>query len=82
MRYTVTWHPWAEDELARLWLGAPDPQAVTAVADRIDTALSVDPEGQGDEYYGDRLLVVLPLAVIFAVHPDDRGVEVLQAWHR
>ena len=50
--------------------------------DRIDTMLSTDPERQGEEFYGDRLLVISPLAVIFAVRPGDRWVEVLQVWHR
>ena len=28
--FTVDWEPGAEDELARIWLQAPDPPAVTA----------------------------------------------------
>jgi hypothetical protein len=81
MRYTVKWHPSAEDELARLWLGAPDPGAVTKAADRIDRVLSSDPEAQGEEFYGDRLLIELPLGVVFTVRAADRLVQVLQVWH-
>jgi plasmid stabilization system protein ParE len=82
MRYTVTWHPSAEDELARFWLDAPVRSAVTTAADRIDQILGTDSDTKGEEFYGNRLLVEMPLAVIFAVHPDDRRVEVLQVWHR
>jgi plasmid stabilization system protein ParE len=81
-RYTVTWHPRARDELARIWLRAPDRTAVSVAANRIDTLLGGDPEKCGAEFYGDRLLVELPLAVTFAVFPEDRSVQVLQVWHR
>jgi len=82
MRYTVTWDRDAEDELARIWLDTGDRAAVTSAADRIDHILRDDPDVEGEEFHGDRILIVPPLAVIFAVITDDRIVKVLQVVHR
>ena len=81
MRYTVTWLPSALDQLASIWSLAPDRQAVTAASHRIDRRLRTDPENQGEDYHGDRILEEWPLLVTFAVYPDDRLVEVLGVWH-
>lgn len=82
MRHTVTWTPSARDvELTEIWLQAPDRQAVTKAAHEIDRRLRVNPESQGQDFYGDRILEVWPLIVVFAVYPDDRLVEVLQVRH-
>jgi plasmid stabilization system protein ParE len=80
--YTVTWHPKARDELAHIWLRALDRNAVAEAANRIDQALRDNPENCGEEFYGDRILVDLPLAITFAVFPNDRRVQVLQVWHQ
>jgi hypothetical protein len=82
MRFTVTWHPSAERELAEIWIAATDRQAITQAAHVIDQLLASDPLAQGEEFYGDRILVVLPLAVTFAVNEQDRTVQILQVWHR
>jgi hypothetical protein len=82
MTYTVLWKPDAEDELARLWTGAADRDAVTKSADWIDAALHRDPRSKGESRTGDiRILVVPPLAVRFEVRDADRTVYVLQVWH-
>jgi hypothetical protein len=82
MRYTVTWTPSARDiELTEIWLQALDRQAVTKASHEIDRRLRIDPESQGQDFYGDRILEVWPLIVVFAVYPDDRLVEVLQVRH-
>ena len=47
----------------------------------IDAALLHDPELKGIEFYGDRLLVVPPLAVVYVIRQSDRNVEVLLVWH-
>src|SRR2546426_1104310 len=39
MTFTVTYKPSAEQELADVWINAPDRQAVTAAANRIDQFL-------------------------------------------
>ena len=62
MRFTVTWHPSAERELADIWLRSTD--------------------RKGEEFYGDRILVVLPLAVTYAVSEPDRSVQILHVWHQ
>ena len=82
MRFTVTWHPSAERELAEIWIAATDRQAITQAAHVIDQLLASDPLAQGEEFYGDRILVALPLAVTFAVNEQDRTVQILQVWHR
>jgi hypothetical protein len=82
MRYTVTWSDPATQELGAIWATAPDRKSVTEAAERIDRTLSSDPDLLGVEFYGDRLLVDLPLAVVFTVRADDRIVKVLQVWHR
>jgi len=82
MRFTVTWHPSAERELAEIWIAATDRQAITQAAHVIDQHLASDPLAQGEEFYGDRILVTLPLAVTFGVNEQDRTVQILQVWHR
>lgn len=82
MRYTVTWMPSARDiDLTTIWLNAQDRQAVTKASHEIDRKLRFDPESQGQDFYGDRILEVWPLIVVFAVYPDDRLVEILQVRH-
>jgi hypothetical protein len=78
----VTWHPSAERELAEIWLNAENRIAVTRAANEIDRLLASDPLGQGEEFYGDRLLVVLTLAVTYTVNQLDRSVQILQVWHQ
>jgi plasmid stabilization system protein ParE len=82
MRFTVTWHPAAEQELADIWLAATDRNEVTQAANSLDQLLSSDPQAQGAEFYGDRILVVLPLAVTYSVSEPDRSVQILQVWHQ
>lgn len=82
MRFTVTWHPSAQNEPIQIWLSALDRQAVTTAVARIDRALAVDPDQKGLPFFGERILVAAPLAVTFTVSPDDRLVQVLQVWHR
>ena len=82
MRFTVTWHPSAEQELTDIWLRATDRAAVSQAANAIDRLLTSDPLSQGEEFYGERLLVVLPLAVTYTVSEQDRTVQILQVWHQ
>ena len=82
MRYTVIWHPAAENELADIWVRFADRDEITRAANQIDQLLASDPASQGEEFYGDRVLVVLPLAVTYAVQEADRTVIILQVWHR
>ena len=82
MRFTVTWHPDAENELADIWLNSEDRTTITQAVHAIDQALASDPSNQGEEFYGDRILVELPLAVTFTINEPDRTVQILQVWHQ
>jgi hypothetical protein len=52
--------------LADVWLRAADRKAITQAATIIDHLLALEPLAHGEEFYGDRILVVLPLAVTYA----------------
>ena len=75
--YTVVWHQQALHELAEIWASADRRQAVADSVVRIDRALRLDPAVKGVDFYGDRLLIVVPLAVVYSVRENDRTVEVL-----
>ena len=78
-RYTVVWVRSARDELAELWMNAPNRNAVTNAAQDIDRQLAEDAPIQGVELReGLRSLFATPLNVIFSVREDDRIVEVLR----
>jgi len=78
-RYTVVWVESALDELADLWLAAPDREAITAAADAIDQELAVDAPSKGIELSeGLRALFSPPLRILFTVREVDRIAEVLR----
>ena len=75
MRYTVVWHELAQEELAELWLGAPDRGAIRRAADQIDKELAEDPETRGTRVSErSREFTCYPLQVLFRIVPDDRLV--------
>lgn len=80
MRFTVIWMPGAQDEMAEIWLRSRSRQLIADAVNRIDLLLAADPYGCGEEFYGDFLLVVPPMHVVYVVKPDDCLVEVLKAW--
>ena len=81
MSYTVVWVADAEEEIARLWVDAPDRAAIAVAADAIDAALRRDPYGVGESREGRRrILIVSPLAVTYTVKQDDSLVEVTKIW--
>ncbi len=82
MNYTVTYKPSAEQELADIWMNAPNRQAVTEAAHRIDFLLKTKPHEQGESRDGNtRIMFERPLAVDFEIHDEDCRVEVLKvAW--
>jgi hypothetical protein len=66
--FTVEWEPDAEDTLARIWLTAPDPDAVTRAQARADQLLARNPTGHGRHLHeGVYRLDVPPLAVVYTV---------------
>jgi hypothetical protein len=82
MSYNVIWTSSAEQQLAAIWLIAPDRAAVTSATATIDDVLSVDPEQQGTQNFDTvRTLVVEPVGVDFEVVSADWIVYVLTVWH-
>jgi hypothetical protein len=69
--------------MALLWLQA-DPftrPLITAAADQIDTTLQRDPHNAGESRAGGlRILIVLPLGVLFQIEPDGQTVTVIDIW--
>jgi hypothetical protein len=80
MRFTVVWSLIAEDQLAELWVNATDRNAVTLAQHQIDQLLRVDPDTQGAAFFGDRILVVAPLTVVFSINVMDMQVVVEMVW--
>lgn len=80
MPYTVVWTRTALDSLATLWLESHRRNAITIAQHIIDQMLRHEPESKGVEFYGDRLLVVPPLQIIYSINNLDMQVVVLAVW--
>lgn len=81
MKYTVLWTPAAEQELAAIWMDAPDRAAVTSAASSIDALLAENADRQGESRHGNlRIIFAPPLGVEFDVLEEDRIVYVLAVW--
>ncbi|HEV3119678.1 MAG TPA: hypothetical protein VGY58_21650 [Gemmataceae bacterium] len=81
MSFTVIWKPEAENRLASLWMNAHDRKAITAAAHEIDQTLRVEAETCGESRpNGRRILIAVPLGVIYRVEPLDRVVHVITVW--
>jgi plasmid stabilization system protein ParE len=77
--FFVEWLQDAENQLAEIWLGTDDRQAVTTAQAEIDRLLEIDPIGSSTELAeGLRKRVAAPLVVFFSVDVQSRRVEV--AW--
>ncbi len=82
MKYTVTWKPATKDQLAEIWMTAPDRAAVSAAANAIDRLLRDNAQNEGEGRGGiSRTLIVEPLIVVYDVHELDRRVDVLSVRH-
>jgi hypothetical protein len=77
IRYTVTWHRDAEQDLASLWMSATDRDDISQAFQAIDVALSSASGAAGDEIaeglYG---LNAPPLRVLYGIRETDRIIEV------
>ena len=78
MRYAVEWRETAVQQLARIWLEAAQREHVNRAVDGIDAELPDDPDLKGDDYFGDRYLLVSGLWALYRVYPESRTVQVLQ----
>jgi hypothetical protein len=77
MKWTVKYRRLAKDDLAALWLDAPDRQVLAEAADAIDAELASDPLTAGEGRGGSRRLVInSPLAAYFVVDESTRTVTV------
>jgi mRNA-degrading endonuclease RelE of RelBE toxin-antitoxin system len=76
-RYTVTWHPEAEDELAELWISAEDQDQITAAVQAIDTALRSDASAKREAVAENlRAFHAPPLRVLFVARESDCVVQI------
>ena len=86
MKFSVSWNPAAEQDLADLWLNHPPLQReISDAANQIDSRLRAAPENEGESRVGRvRLLVVDPLLVEFNVLAEDLRVSVVAVslWQR
>jgi hypothetical protein len=78
MKYTLVYVKAAENQLTRIYLNAPDPQAVSDASNRIDRELANDAHRKGSPRAGYRIYTDDPLAVLFHVDPGDRMVKIVQ----
>jgi hypothetical protein len=78
VRYTVTWDENVQNDLASLWIQAPDRRALSSAADEIDRLLRLSPLSVGEPFGADRRLAIEPLEAVYTVSPDDCLVRVHQ----
>ena len=77
IEYAVVWTLSAREELAEVWMASPDRAAVTQTVTTIDRELSMDAGTAGNELSeGLRVLVIVPLRVLFSVRESERIVDV------
>lgn len=77
MKFNVTWRATAEAELAHIWLGAANRNAVTKAAFEVDSCLERDPIQTGESRVDNlRVVIVAPLVVYFIVYEDEARVDV------
>lgn len=82
MKYTVHWKHIAEEELAEIWLSAPDRQAVVNAAAELEYSLQFRPGRMGEPWEdGYRIAVHFPLAITYEVQSEDRRVMVVHVEH-
>ena len=77
MPFTVDWDKDPEDELARIYLQASDPMAVTQAQARADKLLAANPTGNGHHLSeGLYRIDVWPLVLNYTIDPARRHVQV------
>lgn len=83
MKFTVVATELADDQLARIWLQAPDRQQVADACNRIESLLKNDPHLAGRLHPGGwRVIAEPPVIVSFRVSEDDRLVKILSVAYR
>ncbi len=75
--FGLTWTPNADDQLANIWIVAPDRPTVTAAAYQIERRLSVDPVHAGYELAeGLYRIDAPPLAALYQINDATKEVEI------
>jgi len=81
MIFVVIWTLAAEQDLAAVWLGAVDRNAIAAASHAIDLLLQEDADTVGQPLFDTvRTVLVPPLGVDFDVDPASAPVYVLSVW--
>jgi hypothetical protein len=75
--FGLTWTPNSDDQLANIWIVAPDRPAVTAAAYQIERRLCADPVNAGYELAeGLYRIDVAPLAALYQINEALKEVEI------
>ena len=84
MNYRVRYTRRALDQLADIWMSAPDRNAVTAASQRIDQLLATDPFNSESRPNRRRIIMVSPLSAQFSVFEAINTVTVswIQSRHK
>ena len=82
MSYTVEWVQQAQNDLASIWLAAPNRNAVAAANARLDRLLARVPLRTGRQLTSSvhRRAYSRPLVIEFEVIEDDKRVLVQAVW--
>lgn len=83
MTFQVHWSQEAISDLGRVWLNADQQQrtAITVATHRIDRALQINPESEGESRpEGRRIYFETPLGILFTINARRQTVTVTQAW--
>jgi hypothetical protein len=80
MKYDVVWVGTAERRLTQIWLASRFRSVITQAAQAIDKELSNRPFDVGESRgIGQRILLAMPLGVVYELHADKKLVRVLRA---
>jgi hypothetical protein len=83
MKFTVVSTKLADDQLAVMWLNAPNRQRVSDAFDRIEASLKHDAHLQGREHPdGWRVIALSPIVVAFRVSEADRVATIISVAYR
>lgn len=81
MKWTVTWKPTAQHDLAEIWLRSLHRRVITMATADVERLLLREPLVVGESReLNERVLIVFPLAVRYQVHQDDMLVSVQEIW--
>ncbi len=78
MNHAVVWRETALQQLAKVWTDAADQRGVNREVDEIDKTLSTEPYLKGDDYFGDRYILLPIMWALFRVDDEKHEVVVLQ----